>query len=389
MTTVVVDGRKRRGAATRTSILDAAERLFSAEGYHATSLRSIATEVGMSHAGVIKHFKGKGELLVAVLQRLGHRNEAYTATLAELPSEERLLRVAEYIISKPATVQVIVALLGDAVEEEHPGHSYVTELIDSAEEAIGTDALAVWNGLQLLSLYLPDRIDAPRALMSFIASEGRAVADNPPAEVHAPLKHDTPNASPNREDQIVAVASAAFARHGYRATGLREIAAELELTHSALLYHFPSKVDLLTAVLAERDRDEGLPWSLGSEPLDYLNGLHLQALHNEGHPELSRLFSTLACEATDPGHPAHGYFVGRYEVFHKELRDALTTLMTHGLARHDLDVELEAWLLIALWDGLALRQFYREDGARLPEVILKRLNSLLKVKLDHTSITTG
>ena len=384
---VVVDGRRQRGATTRAAILDAAEVLFSTGGFHGTSLRAIAAEVGMSHPGVLKHFADKGDLLTAVLERYDERNRAYEATLDGLAPDERLLALARFIMSTPAIVQVNVALLGDAIDDDHRGHDYVGTLIDRAEAGIGVDGLATWNGAQLLWLYLPDRIDPPGILQSFVTSP--TAADNPVAAVRAPLKHDDERPVATREQEIVAAAAEAFARGGYRATGLREIAAALGLTHGALLYHFASKVDLLTAVLEERDRDEALPWSLGSEPLDYLNGMYLQALHNEEHPQLGRLFSTLVCEATDPGHPAHAYFAGRYARFHAELRAALASLVTEGLGRADLDVDLEAWTLIALWEGLGLRRFYREDDTGIPERLRARVNSLLNVKLDHALVTTG
>jgi AcrR family transcriptional regulator len=48
--------------------------------------------------------------------------------------------------------------------------------------------------------------------------------------------------------EILAVAGELFARHGYQRTSLREIAARLGLTKAAVLYHFPAKPDILTAL---------------------------------------------------------------------------------------------------------------------------------------------
>ena len=45
--------------------------------------------------------------------------------------------------------------------------------------------------------------------------------------------------------RIQAVARARFARCGYDATSLQEIAADLDVTKAALYYHFPSKAELL------------------------------------------------------------------------------------------------------------------------------------------------
>ncbi|MEV4113476.1 helix-turn-helix domain-containing protein [Nonomuraea sp. NPDC049695] len=52
-----------------------------------------------------------------------------------------------------------------------------------------------------------------------------------------------------RREQILDAATRAFARAGYTATGLDDIAAEAELTRAMLYRHFDSKADLYRAVL--------------------------------------------------------------------------------------------------------------------------------------------
>lgn len=54
---------------TKERILDTAERLFSAQGYAATSLRSIIAEAGVNLAAVHYHFHSKEALLEAVILR--------------------------------------------------------------------------------------------------------------------------------------------------------------------------------------------------------------------------------------------------------------------------------------------------------------------------------
>lgn len=70
---------------------------------------------------------------------------------------------------------------------------------------------------------------------------------------------DTPSAAPappvrrlrraERRAQILDAATRAFARAGYAATGLDDIAAEASLTRAMLYRHFDSKADLYRAVL--------------------------------------------------------------------------------------------------------------------------------------------
>lgn len=72
---------------TRTRILRAALKEFSTRGYHATSVRTIAENVGVSKAAVLYHFPEKSDLLAALAEPLLDGLEA-TVGAAEL-SEER------------------------------------------------------------------------------------------------------------------------------------------------------------------------------------------------------------------------------------------------------------------------------------------------------------
>jgi len=61
---------KEEALATRSRILDAAERLFAARGVSRTSLHDIATAAGVTRGAVYWHFAGKGELFEAMLDRV-------------------------------------------------------------------------------------------------------------------------------------------------------------------------------------------------------------------------------------------------------------------------------------------------------------------------------
>src|SRR5215468_11017492 len=52
-----------------------------------------------------------------------------------------------------------------------------------------------------------------------------------------------------RREQILAAATRAFARSGFAATGLDDVAAEAGITRVILYRHFESKTDLYQAVL--------------------------------------------------------------------------------------------------------------------------------------------
>src|SRR6476661_10532002 len=75
-------------------------------------------------------------------------------------------------------------------------------------------------------------------------------------------------------DRVVLAALRAYATNGYSGSSLAGIAAAAGLTTAGLLHHFPSKEELLIAVLQERDRQDGerfhLRRSVGLDALDAL-----------------------------------------------------------------------------------------------------------------------
>lgn len=80
------------GLKTKDSILQAARRLFLRQGYHATGMREIAREAGISPGAVYNHFSSKEE----ILEELLIRNNLY-GTMAEALSRARGGTVAELL----------------------------------------------------------------------------------------------------------------------------------------------------------------------------------------------------------------------------------------------------------------------------------------------------
>ncbi|SFC87313.1 TetR family transcriptional regulator [Massilia yuzhufengensis] len=70
---------KAEAAATRDSILDAAERLFAEQGVSRTTLQHIASAAGVTRGAIYWHFLDKGALLHAMMDR------------AKMPLEEAML----------------------------------------------------------------------------------------------------------------------------------------------------------------------------------------------------------------------------------------------------------------------------------------------------------
>jgi len=155
----------------------------------------------------------------------------------------------------------------------------------------------------------------------------------------------------------MSAAAGLFARHGYRGAPLAAVATAVDMTQPGLLHHFPSKADLLLAVLAERDeaaiRDMHDRWSAGGR--EFLTALSALVAHNATTPELIRLFTVLVGESVTADHPAHAFFVDRYARLRDRTELALRQGQDSGEFRADADVSAVASLIMAVMDGLQIQ----------------------------------
>ena len=97
-----VPSRAERQALTRTALLDAAERLFIAQGFHATSLDAVAAEAGYTKGAVYSNFASKEDLFFAVYER---RVEARVAEFEAFLEAAPLARDALEAIARAAPMR--------------------------------------------------------------------------------------------------------------------------------------------------------------------------------------------------------------------------------------------------------------------------------------------
>jgi AcrR family transcriptional regulator len=69
----------------REQIHEVASRLFSERGYHATSMRDLAGELGMQGGSLYAHISGKEDLLVEIVNRAARQFDAALLTLRDDP----------------------------------------------------------------------------------------------------------------------------------------------------------------------------------------------------------------------------------------------------------------------------------------------------------------
>lgn len=81
----------------REQILDSASRLFSERGYHATSMRDLAGDLGMQGGSLYAHISSKEELLIEIVNQASRQfDEALFTLRAESMPADQKLREAMY-----------------------------------------------------------------------------------------------------------------------------------------------------------------------------------------------------------------------------------------------------------------------------------------------------
>lgn len=423
MTTAVA--RTRNAAATRARIVEAAREVFISRGYRAASLRDVATAAGISHPGLLKHFATKDMLLAAVVAGFDRSTE--TALADHDGAREAGALLFSSVAARNATIEgylaLYAALVGEGSTRGHPAHAAMRERYRRLREVFvaqlsaartvgavhpGRDVrneavriAAVWDGLQLLQLYLPRRVDLVSLLTDMqemlVAAPGApgpaqrdggedAAASAPPAPWPTlDLVDEEPETTEGyrvgreRRSRIVRDATALFARDGYADTSLREIAERVGVSKSALLHHYPSKDALLRAVLAERDRAISVsPPAHAQRAADALRDLPRNAAINAASaPGLIELYAVLSCEALPPDHPAHDYFTQRFAATIDHFTAVLRAAQQDGDLPAHRDPAREAIRLVALWDGLQYQWLYDRESVDVAAELAAHLDDIL------------
>jgi AcrR family transcriptional regulator len=170
--------------------------------------------------------------------------------------------------------------------------------------------------------------------------------------------------TPARRAEIIRAASASIAEHGFERASLRDIAARANVTHAALLRHFPSKDALLLAALAQRDEDDeefARRIMVARVPAEEVLSTVLR--EEFAHPEQQRNWMSIAVAATNPEHPAHDFFIQR--------RERLRAHVSSGRlgTAHDseeLSADEKVTMVMAMIDGLRIQALLDPERDTLP-----------------------
>jgi AcrR family transcriptional regulator len=185
-----------------------------------------------------------------------------------------------------------------------------------------------------------------------------------------------------RRQEILDAAVEVFSSVGFHKGSLRDVSEKVGLSQAGLLHHYPSKEQLLQAVLTWRDDDARV--RLGEptlEGLDLLRGLVQLAEYNASTPELVELHVILSAEGTSVAHPLHDYFLTRYAAVLDMIRTAFEKVEAEGQLKPGVDCGRAARTLIALMDGLQVQWLLHRDGVDMAGDLRVYVQSLLTVEL--------
>ncbi|ROS77828.1 TetR family transcriptional regulator [Curtobacterium sp. PhB130] len=175
----------RKGAERRVQILDEMIRMVAEQGVDASSLRSVAEALGITHAALRHYFPSRDELLLAVYREHEVREQGAPDRLESAIGDMR--ESAGRNRDVPGLVQLYTTLSADAVGEGHPStrefmrerfarlRSELADLIRRDQEAgriradldptdLASLSIAASDGLQVQWLLDPDAVDGERVL---------------------------------------------------------------------------------------------------------------------------------------------------------------------------------------------------------------------------------
>jgi len=177
-----------------------------------------------------------------------------------------------------------------------------------------------------------------------------------------------------RRTQILDEMIRMVADHGVDASSLRSVADALGITHAALRHYFPNRDELLLAVYREHEvREQGAPDRMKSA----IGDMRDSASRNRAVPGLVQLYTTLAADAVQEGHPATREFMReRFTRLRADLAALIEADQASGRIRADLDPVDLASLSIAASDGLQV-QWLLDPEAVDGEKVLRLLEQIV------------
>ncbi|MFH5824756.1 TetR/AcrR family transcriptional regulator [Georgenia sp. AZ-5] len=175
--------------------------------------------------------------------------------------------------------------------------------------------------------------------------------------------------SEDKRERILHEAFDLFARRGYSATSLNDVARAADISKAGLLHHFESKEALFSAVLERRDAAD----MAGMEAFDgdvwaFLDLWVDLVERNAGKPGMVGLYTAMAIGGVDADHPAHPWLHHHFLRAIDQTAEHFERGKVGGVVAPDAPSRELARTLVALSDGIQLQWLCaRADAAAAGE----------------------
>jgi AcrR family transcriptional regulator len=179
-------------------------------------------------------------------------------------------------------------------------------------------------------------------------------------------------------EAIVDAAREVLVERGFHGASMRAIAERCGMSTSGVLHHFESKKHLLAAVMDGRFR-ENREWFSAQidrdrDILDVVVELVGRQLER---PAASTLLVVLSADSIDPEHPAHGWYIDRYNTLRAALSDRVSIDQARDWIRADVNADDVAVQLLATMEGLLLQWLNNRDAID-PVAVMQGLTDRLR-----------
>lgn len=262
--------RRARPRNRKQLILRAAADRFRDQGFHEVSVSAIAEAVGIGPSALYRHYRGKHELLVAVLD--GALTMFEDATSGAGDWRDCVERLADVAFDDRAFGRMWDRDRGVLTPQERSGfRDRINAVADGIAERLPADAavtapqrttiaLAVLALLWLPARRSPGLTVAERRHTLISVTESMIVggmdrfaarAGKPgPSEGQGTLPSERAILPANRREALLIVATDLFARRGYPNVGLEDIGNAAGIAGPSVYNYFDTKTDLVVRILS-------------------------------------------------------------------------------------------------------------------------------------------
>src|SRR3984957_13578930 len=243
----------------RPPILAAAAALFAQKGYSSVAMADIAAAVAVRPSALYRHYRGKEELLYTVV------HDALTSvessidrtdlrSIASVLLDHRELGLLWQRESRHLEPPARSRLRGELVAIEQVVAAMVSERRPDVSRR-RCDLLA-WSTMAAVMSVSFQRVRLPRTEYDeLLANIIETIVDvRPPRGGGGAPGGTRPPAGPGRRAALLAAAARLFAARGYHSVTIDDIGAAVGIAGPSVYRHFPSKLDLMLAIMADGAR---------------------------------------------------------------------------------------------------------------------------------------